>query len=44
VNGRGRVVMLGIREMPRSGQPRELMEKFGIASGSIVSAVKDLLK
>ena len=43
VTGRGKVVMLGIREMPRSGQPRELMEKFGIASDSIVKAVRELL-
>jgi transketolase len=43
VTGRAKVVMLGIREMPRSGQPRELMEKFGIASDSIVKAVRELI-
>jgi transketolase len=43
VAGRTRVSILGIRETPRSGQPRELMEKMGISAGGIVAAVKALL-
>ena len=44
VSGLARVSILGIRDIPRSGQPRELMEKYGITSTSIVSAAQALLK
>jgi transketolase len=43
VAGRARVSILGIRELPRSGKPTELMEKHGISASSIVTAVKALL-
>jgi transketolase len=44
VAGRSRVSILGIRDIPRSGKPTELMEKFGITAPSVVKAVKELLK
>jgi transketolase len=39
-----RVHLLAVRAIPRSGEPAELLEKFGISAGSIVEAVKSLLK
>jgi len=42
VAGRTRIEILGIREIPRSGKPTELMQKYGIAVDSIVAAVKKL--
>ncbi len=36
----GPVESLAIREIPRSGKPRELMERYGIAAESIVAAVR----
>jgi transketolase len=38
VAGRCRVEMLGIREIPRSGKPTELMEAYGITARAIVEA------
>jgi transketolase len=35
-----RVVRLAVREIPRSGQPAELLEKYGISAARIVEAVK----
>jgi transketolase len=43
VAGKARVSILGIREIPRSGKPTELVEKYGISARSIVPAVKALL-
>jgi transketolase len=43
VAGRARVSILGIREIPRSGKPGELVEKYGISAKSIVLAVKALI-
>jgi transketolase len=43
VAGRTRVSILGIREIPRSGKPAELVEKYGISAKSIVPAVKALI-
>ncbi len=34
---------LCVRELPRSGKPDELLEKYGISAGDIVRAVKDAL-
>lgn len=34
---------LCIRELPRSGKPEELLEKYGISAGHIVRAVKELV-
>lgn len=45
VAGRTRIEILGIRGIrgiPRSGKPTELMQKYGIAADSIVAAVKKL--
>ncbi len=35
-----RVRRLAVREIPRSGEPNELLEKFGISSHAIVAAVR----
>jgi transketolase len=33
------VTRLAVREIPRSGQPDELLDKFGISAAHIVDAV-----
>jgi transketolase len=33
---------LCVRELPRSGKPEELLERYGISAGAIVRAVKEL--
>jgi transketolase len=38
-----RVRRLAVREIPRSGQPEELIDRFGISSRAIVAAVRELL-
>ena len=38
-----RVKRLAVREIPRSGQPEELLDRFGISSRAIVDAVRELL-
>ncbi|MGH9390602.1 MAG: transketolase C-terminal domain-containing protein, partial [Vicinamibacteria bacterium] len=43
VAGRARVEILGIRHVPRSGKPGELIKAHGIDAGAIVEAVKRLL-
>jgi transketolase len=43
VAGRAPVHMLGIREIPRSGKPAELMNAHGISAESIVAAVRLLI-
>jgi transketolase len=43
VAGRARVERLGIRELPRSGKPAELMQAHGISADAIVAAVRRLL-
>merc|ERR1712210_210396 len=35
---------LSVREMPRSGPPKVLIEKYGIGANSIVSAVQEIMK
>lgn len=42
VAGRGRVEILGVREIPRSGKPNELLEAHGISSKAIEAAVRRL--
>ena len=37
-----RVKRLAVREIPRSGQPEELVDRFGISSTAIVAAVRQL--
>jgi transketolase len=41
--GRGRIEMLGVRDIPRSGKPAELLEAHGISAAAIVRAVRKLL-
>ena len=43
VAGRARVEMLGVREIPRSGTPAELMSLHGLDATAIVAAVKRLI-
>jgi transketolase len=40
--GRASLVHLCIRELPRSGKPDELLERFGISASHIARAVKEL--
>jgi len=40
---RDRAYRLADREIPHSGKPKQLIEKFGISSGRIVNAVKSAL-
>jgi transketolase len=42
VAGRTRVEILGVRDIPRSGKPEELMKAYGISADSIVAAVRRL--
>jgi transketolase len=44
VAGRARMELLGVREIPRSGRPQELMEVHGISSTAIVAAARRLLR
>jgi transketolase len=39
----GKVHQIAVRELPRSGRPEELVDKFGLSAGHIVDAVKSLL-
>ena len=39
-----RVKSLAVREIPRSGPPQVLIDKYGIGSKSIVEAVLNLIK
>jgi transketolase len=41
--GRAVLTHLCVRELPRSGKPDELLERFGISASHIVRAVKELL-
>jgi transketolase len=43
VAGRAPVIRLGVREIPRSGKPAELMRLHGIDAAAIVAAVKKLV-
>jgi transketolase len=40
VGNQAKVVKLGVHEIPRSGPPEALIEKYGISSKQIVAAVK----
>ncbi len=41
---RVQVRKLAVREIPRSGKPKELLDKYGISRAHIISAVKEILK
>jgi transketolase len=43
VGGSTRLEILGVREIPRSGKPTELLEAHGISAAAIVRAVRALL-
>jgi transketolase len=43
LGGGARVEMLGVREIPRSGKPAELMKRSGISAESIVAAARRLV-
>jgi transketolase len=42
VAGRARVEVLGVRELPRSGKPEELMKAHGIDADAIVKAARTM--
>ncbi len=37
------VKRLAVQELPRSGKPAELIEKYGIGAGTIVKTVNQML-
>jgi transketolase len=43
VSGRAPVTILGVREIPRSGKPAELMKAHGLTAEAIASAVRGLI-
>ena len=43
VGNQGRVVKLAVREIPHSGPPEALLDKYGISADHIIEAVKRLL-
>jgi transketolase len=42
-SGSATVRKLAVREIPRSGQPGELLDRFGISAAHIVAAVRELM-
>jgi len=42
VGGRARVEILGVRDIPRSGKPEELMKAYGISAEAIIGAARRL--
>ncbi|UCC41862.1 MAG: transketolase [Candidatus Aminicenantes bacterium] len=44
LNGKAEIVHLAVDDLPRSGKPEELLDKYGIDSGHIKNAVKKLVK
>jgi transketolase len=43
LSGSARIIHLAVKELPRSGKPGELLDKYGINAGHIKDAVKELL-
>jgi len=41
--GRAQIRHLCVRELPRSGKPDELLDKYGISARHIVAAVKEII-
>ena len=39
-----RVKRLAVREIPRSGPPKELLDRYGISARAIIAAVRELVK
>ena len=44
LGGKAEVVHLAVRDLPRSGEPDELLDKYGISAAHIKDAVKKLIK
>ena len=44
IKGSIKVERLAVNEVPRSGPPKILLEKYGIDSGHIVEAVKEIIR
>ncbi|MDH5467363.1 MAG: transketolase [Candidatus Aminicenantes bacterium] len=44
LGGKSEVVHLAVRDLPRSGEPDELLDKYGISARHIIDAVKKLTK
>lgn len=44
LGGKTEIVHLAVRDLPRSGEPDELLDKYGINARHIVGAVKKLIK
>lgn len=44
LGGKAEIVHLAVKDLPRSGTPEELMDKYGISAGHIIDAVKGLIK
>ena len=42
--GKAEIHHLAVKELPRSGEPAELLDKYGISAAHIVKTVKSLLK
>ena len=43
LEGRASIAHLAVTELPRSGEPEELMDKYGISTPHIINAVKNLV-
>ncbi len=44
LNGKAEIVHLAVKDLPRSGEPDELLEKYGINAKHIKAAVKKIIK
>jgi transketolase len=42
--GKTKIVHLAVKDLPRSGQPNELLDKYGISANHIISAVKKIYR
>ncbi len=42
--GKADIVHLAVRDLPRSGEPDELLDKYGISAAHIIEAVRTLIK
>ncbi len=43
LGGKAEIIHLAIKELPRSGTPEELLDKYGINARHIKIAVKELI-
>jgi transketolase len=44
LSGKAEIVHLAVKDLPRSGKPEELLDKYGIDAKHIKNAVKELIK